>query len=69
MHWCCDTFNKQFRIESEKFNLWQSPPPISNACRVEDDFDNSILHLKALINRFNNVEEETLILLQIQGIF
>ena len=19
MHWCCDTFNKQFRIESEKF--------------------------------------------------
>jgi len=49
MHWCCDTFNKQFRIESEKFNLWLSPPPISNACRVEDDFDNSILHLKALI--------------------
>jgi len=36
-------------LNQKNFNLWLSPPPISNACRVEDDFDNSILHLKALI--------------------
>jgi len=50
MHWCCDIFNKQLAL-NQKISIFGGYfRLISNACRVQEDFDN--------LSCFSNVQQE-----------